>query len=248
MDIKLLSYNIQSWDLTDRRIKGIIDLIKRHNPDVICLQEVTVKWFSILTREFSNIYAFCGRDRHYSEKDVIEWKKERNCVLFKKDRFIKLYSHTYWYGEDLYHPCLTEGAEHKRVFTCVGLKDKDDKVFELISTHLEHSNPRSREIQAGILVNYLTNNKNPIVLAGDFNSDMQEASYNLVSQVITDIGKEFNETNITYHSYGRDKTKRIDYVFRSSDITPKEYRLVKDEYGGLPPSDHYPVECVFRIK
>ena len=34
MEIKLLTYNVQSWDVTERRIKGIIDLIKRYNPDV----------------------------------------------------------------------------------------------------------------------------------------------------------------------------------------------------------------------
>ena len=52
---------------------------------------------------------------------------------------------------------------------------------------------------------------------------------------------------ITYHAYGRDKVNRIDYVFRSNGVSPKSYRLVKDEYEGLPPSDHYPVECVFEI-
>lgn len=247
MYIKLLSYNIQSWDLNDRRIKGIIDLIKRHNPDVICFQEVTIKWFSILTKEFSDIYSFCGRDRHYGEHDVDAWKKERNCVLFKKDRFTKLYSHTYWYGDDLYHPCLTEGAEHKRVFTCVGLKDKDNKEFEVISTHFEHLNPKSREIQANILVNYLKNNKHTLVLAGDFNSNPEEKAYELVSHTLCDIGREFKVEEITYHAYGRDKVNRIDYVFRSNGVSPKSYRLVKDEYEGLPPSDHYPVECIFEI-
>ena len=51
MNIKFLSYNIQSWDVTDRRIKGIFDLIKRHNPDIICFQEVTVGWYSLLKKE-----------------------------------------------------------------------------------------------------------------------------------------------------------------------------------------------------
>ena len=247
MNIKLLSYNIQSWDLTERRIKGVIDLIKRHNPDIICFQEVTVKWFSILIKEFSDVYSFCGKDRHHGEKDVETWKKERNCVLYKKDIFTKLYSHTYWYGDDLNHPCLTEGAEHKRVFTCVGLKGKDDKVFEVINTHFEHSNPKSREIQANILVNYIEKNRHTVVLAGDFNSNPSEEAYRLVSKTLIDIGKEFKEEEITYHAYGSDKVERIDYIFRSSGVHSNNFRLIKDEYEGLPPSDHYPVECIFEI-
>ena len=82
MQIKLLTYNVQSWDVTERRIKGIIDLIKRYNPDVIFLQEVTQTWFKILRKEFSSVYIFTGRDRLYADKDALKRDREKNCVLF----------------------------------------------------------------------------------------------------------------------------------------------------------------------
>ena len=68
MDIKLLSYNIQSWDVNKRRIEGILDLIKRHDTDVICFQEVTKFWYSLLRKELGTIYAFTGRDRFFNDK------------------------------------------------------------------------------------------------------------------------------------------------------------------------------------
>lgn len=246
--MKLLSYNIQSWDRNDRRIKGVVDLIKRHNPDLICLQEVTVKWLSVLTKEFSDIYAFCGRDRFHGNKEVPERDKERNCVLFKKDSFIKLYSHTYWYGDDIKHPCITEEAVFNRIFTCVGLQTKDGKQFELISTHLEYTTPRCRELQAQILVNYLKSNNKTTLLAGDFNSPPQEQAYHLVSTQLTDVGKEFGQEDITYHAYEKFPQERIDYIFRSKDVKANDFAIVKDCFEGLPPSDHYPVECLFNFK
>ena len=62
-----------------------------------------------------------------------------------------------------------------------------------------------------------------------------------------DVGELFNETNITWHSYDKWPHERIDFVFINKEVTPKSFKLVKDEYSGLPPSDHYPVECVLKI-
>ena len=117
MKIKLLTYNIQSWDMNERRKLGVVDLIKKHNPDVICLQEVTVKWFSLLKKELSDTYAFCGRDRFHGDKNVIEWRRERNCVLYRKDRFSALYNHTYWFNGDIKKRGLIEEAEYPRAKT-----------------------------------------------------------------------------------------------------------------------------------
>ena len=235
--------------MNDRRQRGVVDLIKRHNPDVICLQEVTVKWFSLLRKEFSDTYAFCGRDRFHGDKEIIEWKKERNCVLYKKSKFTALYSHTYWYGDDIKHPCMTEEAEYNRIFTVVGLKEKaTGKVYEQISTHLEYTTAHCRELQAAVLVKYLQKQRKNILIAGDFNSPPEENAYHLVSEQLIDVGKTFGKEGITYHSYGREKKERIDFVFRNDGIKTLAFDVVADEFEGLPPSDHYPVECIFEIK
>ena len=251
MDIKLLSYNIQSWDMNERRKTGVVDLIKKHNPDVICLQEVTVKWFSLLKKELSDKYYFTGRDRFFGDHTALIRDRERNCVLYKKDRFTQLYSHTYWYGDDIKTPSITEEAVFKRIFTCVGLKDrKTNKIYEQISTHLEYTTAHCRELQAKVLVNYLKKQNKTIVIAGDFNSPPEENAYQLVTSYMKDVGLEFNKNDITYHAYNNPniKQERIDYVFRTANIEPKSFEIIKDKYDELPPSDHYPLECIFEIE
>ena len=248
MDIKLLSYNIQSWDVTQRRIDGIIDLIKRHNADVVCLQEVTPQWFTILKKALGETYYFAGRDRYHGDKEIPTWRREKNCVLFKKNRFEMLYSHTYWMGPDLYHQCKIEESTLNRIFTCVGLRDKKtQKTYQQICTHLEFSTPISREKQATILADYLKDQKGPMLLAGDFNSEPNEEAYKLITKLLKDVGLEFKQEEKTYHAYGKEKAERIDFIFRSEDIKVKSFKLVKEEYEGLPPSDHYPTECIFEI-
>ena len=248
-DIRLLTYNVQSWEVTERRIKGIIDLIKRYDPDVIFLQEVTLKWYKILRKEFKDIYTFKGRDRLYLDKDCLKRDKERNPVLFKKDRFSLLSSHTYWLGPDIMSPSKFEGSVFKRIFTSVKLKDtKNNKKIQAISTHFDYLKPEVREQQAEVLASYLKKQKGPLALAGDFNGEPTEKGYSLIANELTDLSVKFHETHITYHAYDKFEHEKIDYIFLSKDINAKEFKLIKDKYEGVPPSDHYPLFAKIKIK
>ena len=248
-DIRLLTYNVQSWDVTERRIKGIIDLVKRYNPDIVFLQEVTVVWFKILRKEFFDTYVFTGRDRLYADKDCLRRDREKNCVLFKKDRFNLIWSHTYWLGPDMRHPSKFEDSVFKRVFTTAKLLDtKTNKKFQAISTHFDYLKPECREKQAKVLSTYLSKQKCPTMLAGDFNGNPSEKGYEIICEIMNDLGEEFNETNITYHAYDKFEHERIDYIFRNKEIKANEFKLIKDQFEGLPPSDHYPLFAKVQIK
>lgn len=246
MSIKLLSYNIQSWDVTDRRIRGIIEVIKNSDADVICLQEVTPQWFAILRKILSEKYGFAGRDRYHGDKEIPTWRREKNNILYKKDKFNLLWSHTYWLGPDLYHQCKIEESTLNRIFTCVYLEEKETgKRFQQICTHLEFSTPISREIQAKILCEYLVKQTGPRLLAGDFNSEPEENTYKLISNQLKDIGLEFNKIIQTYHAYYKEPGRRIDFIFRSDEINPSKFEILDIDFEGLPPSDHYPLICEF---
>ena len=249
MEIKLLTCNVQSWDVTERRIKGLIDLFRKYNPDIIFLQEVTQTWFKILRKEFSNIYIFKGRDRLFADKEALKRDREKNCVLFKKDKFNYISGRTYWLGPDMKNSSKFEGSVFKRVFTVVKLLEKkNNKKFLAISTHFDYLKPEVREQQAEVLSDYLKSQKDLILLAGDFNGGPEEKGYEIMTNVLADIGAEFNQTEITYHAYNKESQERIDYIFRSKDIVAKDFRLLKDEYEGLPPTDHYPLLAKVEIK
>ena len=249
MDIKLLSYNIQSWDVNERRIKGILDLIRRHDPDIICFQEVTLFWYSLLKKELGDVYAFTGRDRFYGNKTEIKPHFERNSVAYKKDRFKAIKTRTYWVGPDMYNPSKYEGASFNRVFTTAVLLDKKtNKKFQVISTHFDDRLPEVREKQGKIIAEYAKTQRTPLILMGDFNSEPTENAYKQIRKVLLDVGEEFGETSCTYHGYDKWSHLRIDIFFRNSDIKVKSFELVKDQYEGLPPSDHYPVKSVVAIK
>lgn len=247
MNIKFLSYNIQSWDVNDRRIRGIFDLIKRHNPDVICFQEVTIPWYSLLKKELGCKYKFTGRDRFFGDKTRAKRYFERNCIAFKKDRFKAIKCRTYWLGPDMYNPSLFEGASLNRIFTTVYLLDKKtNKKILAISTHFDDRYPEIRAKQAVVLSSYIKEQKVPLILMGDFNSQPSEEAYKTIKKALIDTGEEFAITETTYHGYGERSPMRIDFAFRNKLIKTKSFKIVKDSFEGLPPSDHYPIECVIN--
>ena len=248
MDIKLLSYNIQSWDVNKRRIEGVLDLIKRHDPDVICFQEVTIFWYSLLRRELGDIYTFTGRDRFYGDKTQNKRDFERNCVAYKKERFKPIKCRTYWLGPDIYHPSRFEGAYFNRIFTTAILLDKKtNKKFQVISTHFDDRFEDIREKQGKFIANYAKTQRKPLILLGDFNSEPKESAYKEIRKVLLDVGEEFHETDKTWHTYNKYPPERIDFIFRNKDVKAKSFQIVKDNYEGLPPSDHYPLKSIVTI-
>lgn len=249
MDLKLLTCNVQSWEVTERRIKGLIDLFRKYNPDIIFLQEVTQTWFKILRKEFSNVYTFKGRDRLFADKEALKRDREKNCILFKKERFNYISGRTYWLGPDINNPSKFEGSVFKRIFTVANLLDKKNNMkFLAISTHFDYLKPEVRAQQAEVISEFLRSQKGPIVLAGDFNGQPSEKGYEIMTNVMVDIGAEFNQTEITYHAYDKYPHERIDYIFRSKDVVAKDFKLIKDKYEGLPPTDHYPLLAKVEIK
>ena len=248
MDIKLLSYNIQSWDVNERRIKGILDLIRRHNPDIICFQEVTIFWYSLLKKELGDIYTFTGRDRFYGDKVQIKRDFERNSIAYKKDRFKAIKCRTYWLGPDIYNPSRFPGAFFNRIFTTAILFDKKtNKKFQVISTHFDDRFEEIREKQGVVLSNYVKDQKSPLMILGDFNSEPKENAYKHVREILIDVGEECGVTEKTWHTYNKYPPERIDFFFRTPDVKVKSFKLVKDEYESLPPSDHYPLESIVVI-
>ena len=152
-------------------------------------------------------------------------------------------------GPDIYNPSKFEESVFKRIFTVAKLLDKkNNKKFLAISTHFDYLKPEVREQQAEVLSAYLKQQKDPILLAGDFNGGPEEKCYEVITKTLLDVGAEFNHTEFTYHAYEKHPYEKIDFIFRSKEVRAKEFKMIKDEFEGLPPSDHYPLLAKVEIK
>ena len=151
-----------------------------------------------------------------------------------------------------------------------------NQTYRVVNTHLEPAwSPEILQLQlaqARELLGYLENERLPIIMVGDFNSDAPDgATYQLIlSQGYTDIWTEnFLRHNPEGNTYGHDAelrnpvanfTSRIDFIFvrnesrffRKPFIGPVFAIVVGDEDfnrtpSGLWPSDHGGVVARFRL-
>jgi len=127
---------------------------------------------------------------------------------------------------------LPSGKEQRGLLSAV--IDIDGKKLNFLNTHLGLTSSE-RFIQVKTIRKYLETLSDEIILVGDFNDVHSSAEVHEMSKKLTDVGY------ITNNAY--DPTfevpflsRRIDYIFVSSNIQAKNYTVIRKNA-----SDHYPI-------
>ncbi|KYP14419.1 endonuclease/exonuclease/phosphatase family protein [Flavihumibacter sp. CACIAM 22H1] len=107
-------------------------------------------------------------------------------------------------------------------------------------THFDFTNQELKLAQAKALLTHLAAvQQYPVLVAGDFNAEPEEASIRLLSSTFGSAGKATDYTIPELHP-----DKKIDYIFYTPGWFQPESSevLTKDSYG----SDHLPLRAVFK--
>lgn len=229
-----------------------IEVIKSYNPDIFCLQEVLKVQYLDIKKAFSNYMAF-----GFEGPDMDAYPEgyhgiAKNVIFFSKDRYEYVSSGCYWLSET---PLIagSKSWETARARHCnwVRLKDKStNKEFRVLDLHLDHVAQLAKEQQIKLVMEesaqYDVNF--PQLLAGDYNADMKNEVIKIIkSSGWTDTFAAVNgeiEPGRTTHGFQGPKVKpgkngRIDFIFSRGPIKTTSSKIVKDEVGGVYPSDHY---------
>jgi endonuclease/exonuclease/phosphatase family metal-dependent hydrolase len=137
-----------------------------------------------------------------------------------------------------------------RVATWATLKNKESgKVYTHINTHLDHILEEVRVEQVKILETKLEELKAqgyPVICTGDFNTFETAEAYAEMRKTMDDVKllAENSDTGITFHKYGtieEHEDGAIDFVFATKGTKALTYKIIRDSFDGIYPSDHYPV-------
>jgi len=235
-DMKVMSFNVQNEikKVKNEKINKIIELIKKEDPDIIGLQELTYKLKKKLEKELKD-YHFFGRSRYC----INTFFDEYNSILVK--RTIEVFEvNTYSLGK---RPDKVRSKNILSVFPriCTSilclLKNKKIKIM---NTHIDPFHKKSKKYQLSVISNILKNNNFPIIIMGDFNmhSDNEYLekfvkSLNLVD-VLRNEGKTFKESK---------SDKAIDHILIGKEFKYSNVRIIESDI-----SDHYPVTCEIDIR
>lgn len=239
-----------------------IQIIKNHEPDILCLQEVLKVQNEDLKRAFPTFssHGFEGpeMDRHTEGYHGIA----KNPIFFSHLRYELLSAGGFWLSETpLVAGSLSWNSARARHVNWVRLRDRNTgKDFRVLNLHLDHKSKEAKVEQIKMVLNeaeqYPTHY--PQILTGDFNSHVATDVYQATidadwKDTYTDIhgAGEHGATVHTFHGENDPKKhlrKKIDFILYKGAVATKTAHIIKDHMNGIYPSDHYFLSSEVELK
>jgi len=267
----VMSFNIRygtakdgddSWD---RRKDMVCDVLRRHDPDIVGLQEA-------LRFQIDDIRAALPE---YGEigvgRDDGKTRGEYSAILYRKDRLDVNDSGTFWLSDTPTVPGSTSwGNQITRICTWARFVPRGPgRAFYLFNTHLDHQSQPSREKSAVLLARRIAERQrlDPVVVTGDFNAGESNPAVRYLKGAIalaagagdsaktpvalvdtfrvlhagaTDVGT-FNQFK------GLRSGDKIDYILTLPGVPVFEAEILHDNKDDRYPSDHFPVTAALRL-
>ncbi len=178
--------------------------------------------------------------------------RSESCPIFYNEaRFELLDSGTFWLSDTPEKmSTYAESSEH-RIATFVKLKDKSTGItIAVYNTHPDWGSVEARIRQLSVIATKAKeSDADKIVVLGDLNSDRTLPGGNEGLAPIEEFLKDsktfpgMSDYGATFNGYDMDPDgpMGLDYIFLPEDTTVLEVGKVDKIYGGVYPSDHYPI-------
>ena len=237
-ELKIMSYNLRFGELAT--MEQLAEVIKSHNPDFVALQEVDVNSYRSMAPHNNGI------------SFVNELAQLTGMFGFYGMTLSDFAGKGSYYGVAILsrHPAdkieRYELPNPKNEEARVLLKGRfllDGKMpFNFASTHFDYKSLETMEKQAAYLVEKLSADSIPTVVAGDFNCVPGSAPVNLISE----NSAVLSGTAPTFPA--KAPAERLDHIF---GLPKQAFRLNTTEEGPAgpsAPSDHLPVISTITVE
>ena len=238
---KVMTYNVHAG-----LEEGLSQYIGLHNPDILCLQEISTgndNW-----NELSEKYKTTFKESENSGNQIltkyrilrsggIDTLSRKTGVwadLRIKDDTVRVVS-LHLQSTSIRAEDTSFLEKHEYILD----DEREDKLRSIVSRLVE--NNRKRAVQAECIVEFLKNSPYKTIVCGDFNDVPMSYTYNTITKNMDDAFSE-KAIGFAYTYDTRYRLLRIDNILVSPSIEVVSYEV--DNEIGL--SDHYPV--IARIK
>lgn len=257
-ELVVMTYNLRyasplppnSWP---ERRPMVVELWKRHAPDVVGTQEGVYRQLLDLAADLPE-YGWIGLGREGGSRG------EFTAVFFRKDRLEPTAFDHFWLSDTPRAIASKSwGNSVLRMTTWVRFRDRSSgKEFVFFNTHLDHQSQPSREKSARLILEQVkkVEGKLPVLLVGDFNA---AAGKNPVYDVL--VGPDrFTDAWVGSPHEGRQvatfngfrypaaaEGERIDWILLRGGPTALRTTVDAASKGKQYPSDHFPVIARVRM-
>lgn len=246
MKLSVLQWNV--WYKED--LSNIAVFLKELQPDVICLQELTIDSHDQVIQHGPNFIAEeLGYSSYYQELPI-ETTDSSNLKLANGifSRFPVTASRFAWINE----PKSAGGySDEYRAYVEVSL-EIDGKPLHVGTTHSSYTHKfestAQKATEIGLLVDELQRHKENFVFTGDLNATPESKAIGDIGSVLKNAGPEAEQKTWTTKPFSYNEFDvstldwRLDYVFATPDMHVLESKILTTEF-----SDHLPILTTFEI-
>jgi len=241
-EIKILTWNMyhgeQHYRPGESNLEDIARIINEYQPDVVAFQEVDN--MTTRTEDFN----------HGVRKDLVQ---ELAAMTGMHGYFAKAMDYAEGgYGEGMLsrypaepsiHPLPIPQGGEPRVLIAITPQFPDGRSFTFAGTHLCHEFESNRMAQVEAIVELVTTQKTPMVVAGDFNFSPDDAPYAVIGHAMDDAAVVAGNAAPTWPYHAPEQ--RLDYVFVDKQNRWAVKQVTRIESDA---SDHFPVLVVLGLE
>ena len=235
-DRRQQKYPYMKWSFRKDRVAG---QIRACMPDVLGAQELMPHQRRFL-KEALPEYGMAGRPR------VLSVYGEGVYVFYRKDRFDLLESEVFWLSPTPGRVSRGWDASIPRIVTWTRLKDRQThQVFSFAATHFDHKGRTARMESAKLVNAKMRAEKDPAILAGDFNLGPDTPCYPVLTNGLLDAGLAAAQNDgrlQTHNSFDDNRSfSMIDYILVTPQVEVGHYAVQNKKVNGYFASDHYAI-------
>ncbi len=230
------------WEL---RKKELCNMIQKHDPDFIGIQEALPNQVDYIDAELQQYkYTGFGRDGEGTDSESVP-------IFYRPEAFELIRTDVFWLSVTPDIPSKGWDASLNRITTYSTFRNKmTGDTLHVFNTHYDHRGEKARVNSSRLLIEKLETGKlldKKVILMGDFNSRPEEEPIQILNETLADA--QTNSEHEVRGPYGTfngfdvsaQLAQRIDYVF-VLNMRVLNYTAIEDKRkNGRWISDHLPV-------
>lgn len=246
-EVRVMSCNVRCINPMDLGKKSwfyradlLLEGVEKENPGIIGFQEATKWQYGYLCDtlpQYDSVITY--RDKAFNSE---------GCPVFYRTDLYKLVNKgSFWLSETPDEMSKDWGAACYRICSYVILEDIETaKQFVIFNTHLDHISDEARINGIAVVLDKIKEfGSLPSLIMGDFNCEEGSETYKAVTENFLDAKyqTENTMTSCTYQNFGKSLDRNcIDYFMISKEgFTVNSYKVLRDTYDGVYPSDHFQI-------
>lgn len=250
ISLKICSYNVGLFSQganglsRGESLKGVVSVVKEHNPHIVCLQEYYVRDTSEISHHFPNYpykyyHLYRGKGTTLFGNLLLSKYpiKSSGKITFKGSTNLCIYSDIDHFGK-IIRVYNTHLESHSISFTALikRLREREKFTSEIYDVHDKVANTfKRRSLQVDTIASHMHQCSTPSIICGDFNDTPISYTYKNLSAHKRDsfrqAGKGFSATYSLLWPL-----LRIDYILYPAPAWSISHLTPRVNY-----SDHYPV-------